>query len=227
MLRHQRTLELADFDSESLCRIQDSRVLVVGAGGLGSVVLPLLAAQEVGEICVVDSDCVEESNLPRQTLYTEQDIGCAKAELAALRLRALNPRGRVDGNVVRVDAGWLASRQSLPDLVIDCTDNFATRGLLDSYCGAHSFPLVWGAVEGYTGQLSLLHGKRQISLRDIFGELPASRPLSNGVFAPLVHMVGAMMSSIALRWLAFGASELDGRLWQCDARSGATQIFEL
>lgn len=218
MNRHTRTLALPDFDATALARLRAAHVLLVGVGGLGSAVLPLLAAQEVGRVDIVDNDRVAETNLPRQLLYTEKEIGCEKALLAAERARAWNPRGEARPYPLRLDAAWLASQTTDYDLLIDCTDNFTTRALLDSFCAQHQIPLVWGAVEGYVGQVTLLHGRRKLGLEDLFGELPTERPLADGVYPPLVQTIGSFMASEALRWLALGEATLDGVLLQYDAR---------
>jgi len=225
--RHKRTLDLEDFTPEYLARIQNSCVLVVGAGGLGTAALPLLAAQELHSIHIVDYDTVDISNLPRQLLYTEEKLGKEKVSCAACCVAQLNPRGKILSTSTRVDTEWLFSYNAPLDLVLDCTDNFATRLLLDRFCAERSIPLVWGAVEGYTGQVALFHGHTGTSLSEIFNDIPQERPLNQGIFPPLVQQVGSMMVSIALRWLAFGKSELDGKFLQFDARTFVTQIFDI
>ena len=108
-LRYKRTLDLEDFTPERLAKMQQSSVLVIGAGGLGSAVLPLLAAQELHSIHIVDYDTVDVSNLPRQLLYTSLELGQDKATLAARRLQLLNKRGETRYTSRRVDAEWLAT----------------------------------------------------------------------------------------------------------------------
>ena len=225
--QHKRTLDLEDFNPERLAKMQHSSVLVVGAGGLGSAVLPILAAQELHSIHIIDYDTVDVSNLPRQLLYTSLELGQDKATLAAQRLKQLNRHGETHFTSRRVDSAWLAAYNMPLDLVIDCTDNFATRLLLDQFCTDRSIALVWGAVEGYTGQLALFHGKAGCSLKDVFNDIPQERPLNRGIFPPLVQQIGSMMAGVALRWLAFGESELDGKFLQLDARTFTTQIFTL
>ena len=189
-LRYKRTLDLEDFTPERLAKMQQSSVLVIGAGGLGSAVLPLLAAQELHSIHIVDYDTVDVSNLPRQLLYTSLELGQDKATLAARRLQLLNKRGETRYTSRRVDAEWLATYNAPLDLVIDCTDNFATRLLLDQFCADRSIALVWGAVEGYTGQLSLFHGKAGCSLKDVFNDIPHERPLIGGYSRHLYNKLG-------------------------------------
>ncbi len=217
MKRHARTLALPDFDPTRIARLRAAHVLLVGVGGLGSAVLPLLAAQEVGRIDIVDNDRVSVTNLPRQLLYTENEVGCEKAFLAAERAREWNPRGEAHPYPIRLDAAWLAALPTEYDLLIDCTDNFTTRSLLDRFCAQQHIPLVWGAVESYVGQVTLLHGRKGLSLQDLFGDLPTERPLADGVYPPLVQTIGSFMASEALRWLATGESPLDGALLQYDA----------
>jgi len=225
--RHKRTLELGDFTPDRLASMQNRNVLVIGAGGLGTAVLPLLAAQELRFIHIVDADTVDISNLPRQLLYSEKELGKDKARCAAEYLTRLNPRTEVRFTSVRVDASWFDAYDAPLDLVLDCTDNFTTRIQIDRFCGERSIPLVWGAVEAYTGQVALLHGHEGIRLGDIFSDVPQERPLDKGIFPPLVQLVGSMMASVALRWLAFDKSELDGKFLQVDARTLATQIFDV
>ena len=225
--RHARTLALPDFDVEALERLRRAQILVVGAGGLGAATLPLLAAQEVGRLDIVDPDVVSITNLPRQLLYSENECGEAKAPLAAARVQALNPHGKVRAFTERIDSKWLAERGEGYDLILDCTDNFTTRVLLDDYCAAHHTPLVWGAVEEYTGQVAFLHGKRGIGLKDLFGELPKERPLAAGIYPPLVQVVGGIMAGEALSWLALGTASLDGVLCVYDAREVKMGRYEL
>lgn len=224
--RHKRTLDLVDFTAEQLEKIQNSHILVVGAGGLGAATLPLLAAQEINSLHIVDFDTVTLSNLPRQLLYTEKDLGKNKVDSAAHYISRLNPKGKIVHTTKQVNAEWLSAYDAPLDLVLDCTDNFATRILIDQFCAERAIPLVWGAVEGYIGQLSLFHGHEKISLQDIFTEIPRERALDSGIFPPLVQQVGSMMASVALRWLAFERSELDGKFLQLDARTFVTQIFD-
>lgn len=224
--RHKRTLDLVDFTAEQLEKIQNSHILVVGAGGLGTATLPLLAAQEINSLHIVDFDTVTLSNLPRQLLYTEKDLGKNKVDSAAHYISRLNPKGKIVHTTTQVNAEWLSAYDAPLDLVLDCTDNFATRILIDQFCAERAIPLVWGAVEGYIGQISLFHGHEKISLQDIFTEIPRERALDSGIFPPLVQQVGSMMASVALRWLAFERSELDGKLLQLDARTFVTQIFD-
>ena len=224
--RHKRTLDLVDFTAEQLEKIQNSHILVVGAGGLGAATLPLLAAQEINSLHIVDFDTVAVSNLPRQLLYTEKDLGKNKVDAAAHYISRLNPKGKIVHTTTQVNAEWLSAYDAPLDLVLDCTDNFATRILIDQFCAERAIPLVWGAVEGYIGQLSLFHGHEKISLQDIFTEIPRERALDSGIFPPLVQQVGSMMASVALRWLAFERSELDGKFLQLDARTFVTQIFD-
>ncbi len=224
--KHTHTLELSDFSPSALQRIQSARILCIGAGGLGSAVLPILAAQDIDTLHIVEPDVIAPSNLPRQLLYTSEEIGKEKASIAAHSLQQLAPSTRILTYKTHCDAPWLENFKTPIDIILDCTDNFATRTILNHFAAEKHIPLVFGAVEAYTGQLTLLHAKNEIDLYDIFDSLP-STAISKAIFPPLVQQMGSMMAGVALRWLAFGEHELDGKFLQLDARTFQTLIFEI
>ena len=156
--RYQRQLLIPEVGERGQLLLGQKRVVVVGAGGLGCTLLPLLVGSGVGHMTICDNDVVSLSNLPRQTLYTASQIGQYKAELAAEHLRASNP-----DCVIQVYTERLVEENALQildncDLIIDATDNEQTRRLLDAYAQTHSLPWLYTSVEGWRGQLALFDG---------------------------------------------------------------------
>ncbi len=156
--RYERQLLIPEVGEKGQLLLAQKRVVVVGAGGLGCTLLPLLVGSGIGHMTICDDDLVSLSNLPRQTLYTVSQIGQYKAELAAAHLRASNP-----DCVIQVYTERLVEENALQilsncDLIIDATDNEQTRRLLDAYAQKHSLPWLYASVEGWRGQLALFDG---------------------------------------------------------------------
>ena len=151
--RYARSLPLDDMGEEGLERLRGACVAVLGAGGLGSAVLPLLVSQFVGRIVLIDNDSVSLSNLPRQTLYGTPDVGSDKVDLAVQRLMHLNADVWVEPLKIRLSADNIHAIDGV-DLLLDCTDNFDTQYLIDDYASEHSIPVVWGAVDWYVPRCS-------------------------------------------------------------------------
>lgn len=218
-----RTAQLGDVGEAGVERLRGAHVLVVGAGGLGSAVLPLLVAQGVRRLAVYEHDVVSASNLARQTLYTPGDVGRRKMDVVAERLLQLHPGLELIGIHERFDDLYLGGR---PDVVLDCTDNFPSRFMIDDFCRRNGSPLVWGAVEEYVGQVAVLHGASGVGLRDLFPQPEEAIPLPKGIFPPLVHMVGSMMVGEAMKILLGREDALDGTLLELDARTYALRRFD-
>ena len=140
--RYQRNLLVEGFSATGQQRLSESRVTVVGAGGLGSATLNYLAAAGVGRLRIVENDTVSLSNLQRQILYTTADLDAPKAEVAAARLSRLNPACRIEIRTDRLDGGNADEILSDCDVVVDCTDNYATRYAIDDFCSARRIPMV-------------------------------------------------------------------------------------
>ena len=145
--RYQRNLLVEGFSATGQQRLSESRVTVVGAGGLGSATLNYLAAAGVGRLRIVENDTVSLSNLQRQILYTTADLDAPKAEVAAARLSRLNPACRIEIRTDRLDGGNADEILSDCDVVVDCTDNYATRYAIDDFCSARRIPMVYGTAE--------------------------------------------------------------------------------
>ena len=218
-VRYSGHRALCEIDLPGQRAIERGRVLVVGAGGLGSPVCLYLAAAGVGTIVIVDDDTVSLSNLQRQIIHHTSDIGRPKVESAAVKMKAINPHV----NVVTVGE-MLTSRNSSSlvegyDIVVDCTDNFDTRLLVNDTCVALGTPMVYGAVQRMAGQIfTYLPGGADY--RAWFGCRPPSQeqPCSvNGVMNTVVGVIGTLQATEVIKYLSHAGDLLDCRLLMFDA----------
>ena len=218
-VRYSGHRALCEIDLPGQRAIERGRVLVVGAGGLGSPVCLYLAAAGVGTIGIVEADTVSLSNLQRQIIHHTSDIGRPKVESAAVKMKAINPHV----NVVTVGE-MLTSRNSSSlvegyDIVVDCTDNFDTRLLVNDTCVALGTPMVYGAVQRMAGQIfTYLPGGADY--RAWFGCRPPSQeqPCSvNGVMNTVVGVIGTLQATEVIKYLSHAGDLLDCRLLMFDA----------
>jgi len=224
LLRYSRHLLLDEIGIEGQRRLLRSHALVIGAGGLGSPVALYLGSAGVGRITIVDDDSVDLTNLQRQIAHDVARIGTPKAASAARSIAAINPTVIVTALHERAEADRLAELVADADVVIDCSDNFATRQAVNAACVAHARPLVAGAAIGFDGQLSVYDTRSAVSpcYACAFPPDPAFRDVAcatMGVFAPLVGIVGSLQAAEALKLLAGIGASLAGRLQMLDARS--------
>ena len=223
LLRYSRHLLLDDIGIEGQQRLLGSHALIVGAGGLGSPVALYLASAGVGQITLVDDDTVDLTNLQRQIMHTEARVGQPKVASAEAAIGALNPGVRVRTVAQRADEAQLTELAAAADVVLDCTDNFATRQALNRACVATGRPLVSGAAIGFDGQISVYDPRRAASpcYACVFPPTQAveeARCATMGVFAPLVGIIGTLQASEALKLLCGIGEPLVGRLLMLDAR---------
>ncbi|KVX05048.1 molybdopterin biosynthesis protein MoeB [Alcaligenes faecalis] len=222
LLRYARHILLDEFGVEAQERILASRILVVGAGGLGSPVVAYLAASGVGSIILVDDDQVELSNLQRQIAHTTDRLGWDKVESAKLHIEQLNPEVKVTPVVQRLDEAGLMHWVQQVDLVLDCCDNFATRHAINRACVALRKPLVSGAAIRFSGQVSAydLRQPEAPCYHCLFPEaddVEELRCATTGVLSPLLGMVGSAQAVEALKLLGGFGEPLVGRLLSVDA----------
>jgi molybdopterin/thiamine biosynthesis adenylyltransferase len=227
LLRYSRHLLLDEIDLAGQEKLLGSHVLVIGAGGLGCAAAPYLAAAGIGTITLMDFDAVELTNLQRQIMHTQTSVGSSKVASGRHFLEALNPSIRVISLQERATASNLASILPSIDVVLDCTDNFATRQLINAACAQHRVALVSGSALRLDGQLSVFDVKRPDSpcYACIFSpdEVPEEINCATmGVFSPLVGIIGTMQAAQALQVLIGFGSPLIGRLLLWNARN--TQI---
>ncbi|MBS1906290.1 MAG: ThiF family adenylyltransferase [Actinobacteria bacterium] len=214
--RYSRHLTLPGFGDDAQRRLKNARVLVIGAGGLGSSALLYLAAAGVGTIGIVDDDRVEPSNLQRQVVHTTAGTGTLKVDSARETLLALNPLIRVERHPLRLSAGNALELFLRYDLVIDGADNFATRYLVSDAAAIAGIPCVWGAILRYSAQVSVFWEPRGPGYRDLFPDSPpaASAPSCGeaGVLGMLCGAAGSVMAAEAVKILTGVGRPLIGRL---------------
>lgn len=224
LLRYSRHLLLDDIGIDGQRRLLASHALIVGAGGLGSPVALYLGTAGVGRITIVDGDEVDLTNLQRQIAHTAARVGTPKAASAALAIGAINPAVQVIALRERADATRLGVLVADADVVVDCSDNYATRQAVNAACVAHAKPLVTGAAIGFDGQVSVYDTRRAESpcYACVFPPDAAVADVAcatMGVFAPLVGIVGSIQAAEALKMLAGIGTSLVGRLQMLDART--------
>jgi len=223
LLRYSRQIMLPDVDIDGQEAWLESRVLIIGLGGLGSPVAMYLAAAGVGELVLVDDDEVDLSNLQRQIIHSTPRIGQTKVESARQTLMALNPDIRIQTLCERLSEQRLEALVAGVDLVVDCCDNFGTRFAVNRACVAHRRPLVSGAAIRLEGQVAVFDARQpdspcyQCLYRD--GEEENLSCSESGVLAPLVGIIGSVQAMEALKVLAGIGQPLVGRLQLLDARS--------
>lgn len=224
--RRARHVALATLGEEGQARIEAGRVLVIGAGGIGCAALAYLAAAGVGRITLTDFDRVDPTNLGRQILYGPDDVGSPKAGIAAARLEAINPAISVDAIDRRLDVSELSDCAQDANVILDGTDNFATRFAVNAAAVATSRTLVSGAAIRFEGQLAVFGPdyRETPCYRCLYSEADESLEscAGNGVLGPVPGVIGTMMAVEALKLLA-GLDTERGILRLYDAAGGDLQ----
>jgi molybdopterin/thiamine biosynthesis adenylyltransferase len=220
--RYARQLVLKDIGGAGQQKLKAARVLVIGAGGLGSPAIAYLAAAGVGTLGIVDDDMVALSNLQRQIVHGVDDIGGTKTASAAAFVAALNPEARVVPHTLRLDAANAAGVVRGYDLVLDGSDSFETRRDVAAAAAALGVPLVAGAVSMWDGQLTVLRpGGRGFA--DLYPVAPAPEEVPSceavGVLGPVTGVIGTLMAVEAIKLITGAGTPLDGRLLLYDGRA--------
>ena len=223
--RYARHLRLPQIGIDGQKKLEQAHVVLIGAGGLGSPAAYYLTAAGIGNITIIDNDVVDKSNLQRQILHTEASIGTPKVDSAAASMHALNSRVKVSTNRARVTADNVRNIIADADVVIDGSDNFPTRYLLNDACVELAKPLVYAAVQGFSGQISVFDVGRQRGsspcYRCLFPEAPNDGDAPNcaeaGVLGVLPGMMGLLQATEAIKIILGIGQTLRGRLLQFDA----------
>lgn len=224
LLRYSRHILLNELGIEGQQRIVDARVLMVGAGGLGSPVALYLGSAGVGHITVVDDDTVDLTNLQRQIAHTTARVGLPKVDSIQRAVAELNPGVCVTPVQARADATLLEELVTQADVVVDCCDNFATRHAINAACVRHHKPLVSGAAVRFDGQVCVYDPRDALSpcYACVFPEsaqFEETLCATMGVFAPLVGMVGTIQAAEVLKLVSGAGRPLTGRLLMIDGRN--------
>ena len=230
LLRYARHVLLDDIGVEGQRRLLAAHALVIGAGGLGSPVALYLGSAGVGCITVVDDDVVDTTNLQRQIAHDLSRVGLPKALSVQARVASINPDVQVLPVLQRADAALLQRLVPQADVVLDCSDNFATRQAVNAACVTHGTPLVWGAAIGWDAQMSVWQPARPGASAQppcyacLFPPQARHQDVAcstMGVLAPLVGIVGSLQAAEALKLLCGAGTSLAGQLLMLDARSMA------
>ena len=222
LLRYSRHILLPEIGIEGQQRLLDAHVLMIGAGGLGSPAALYLASAGIGTLTICDGDVVDLTNLQRQIVHREAAVGQPKVASARDTLLAINPRVNINAVQERVAGDRLAQLVAAADIVLDCSDNFATRHAVNRACVAARKPLVSGAGIRFDGQLAVfdLRSAQSPCYACLFPESAETEEMRcavMGVFAPLVGIIGAMQAAETLKILCGAGESLNGRLLLLDA----------
>ncbi|WP_250254297.1 HesA/MoeB/ThiF family protein [Chryseobacterium sp. Marseille-Q3244] len=233
--RYQCQIALPGFGIESQELLKNAKVLIVGMGGLGCPSAQYLVSSGVGTIGIADDDIVSLSNLHRQILYTPDDVGAYKVNIAAKRLQQQNPSVSIIPYRLRITSSNVMELISEFDIIIEGTDNFETKCLLNDACVLVGKPLVYGAIYQHEGQASIWNvlqkdGTYSPNYRDVFpnaeeSQVPNCR--EGGVIPTLAGMVGCMQANEAIKYLIRSEETLAGKLWMMNVMTGRVQIIKL
>lgn len=237
LTRYSKQLKLPEWSIEEQIKLAQSTILVVGAGGLGCGVLPYLVAAGIGKIVLIDGDYIDVSNLARQVLYSSDEVGQPKVHVAQKKLTALNPHCQVEVIQDTLNRTNAAELIAAVDLVIDCTDNFETRYLINDTCVQYEKPFVYAAIHSWEGLISLCNG--QVYGEDRLGPtyrcfFPSAPGLDEiptcddaGVLGFLPGILGIMQAKEAIYYLVGWSSPANGALGRFDATEMSMQFFKM
>ncbi len=230
-MRYDRQILLPEIGEEGQEKLKAAKVLIVGVGGLGSPIALYLAGAGVGTIGLVDDDVVSISNLQRQVLYSEEELGDFKAVCAAMRLTALNSEIKINSCPGRLSKENAQELINAYDIIVDGCDNFVTRYLINDSCMALGKPYVYGAISGFEGQVSVFnYGDNPKNYRDLYPdeeEMLRLPPPSKGVMGVTPAITGSVQATEVLKIICGFGKVLAGKLWTIDLRTWQSNIFSL
>lgn len=231
MERYNRQVMLPEIGEEGQQKIRQAKVLIVGVGGLGSPIALYLAGAGVGTLGMVDSDVVDRSNLQRQVLYGENEVGKPKAEQAKARLQSLNPEVTLHAYPMRLTAENATSIISQYDIVVDGCDNFETRYLINDTCMSLGKIYIYGAIRAFDGQVAIFnHPQGRTNYRTLYpdmNEMLAMPSPPKGVLGVTPGIVGCAEATEALKVIAGFGEPLIDRLWTIDLKTMQSYIISL
>jgi len=229
--RYSRQILMPEFGIEGQTKLKNAKVLVIGCGGLGSPILLYLAAAGIGTIGLIDADAVDESNLQRQILFGVSSLGKSKAEEAEKRLRDLNPTIKLETRNQRLDSTNALEIFKDYDLIIDGTDNFPTRYLVNDACVMLNKPFIYGAIYRFEGQVGVFNYKGSATYRDLFPTPPPPEMAPNcaeaGVLGMMAGMIGSMQANEAIKVITEIGEPLAGKIFMIDALSMTSRILRV
>lgn len=229
--RYNRHIILPEFGLDKQNKLKEARVLVIGAGGLGCPILLYLTAAGVGNITILDSDVIDESNLQRQVLYSQNDIGKSKAQTAAQKLKEQNPYININAFVTDININNALDYITNHDIIIDGCDNFATRYLLNDACVIANKPLIFGSIYKFEGQVSVFNYNNGPTYRCIYPEPPNPSEVPScseiGVIGVLPGIIGTLQATEAIKLICGIGEPLSGKLLIYDALTNFQTILSI
>ncbi len=229
--RYSRQLSLPAFGEDGQQRLAKARALIIGAGGLGAPAGMYLASSGVGHVTINDFDTIDATNLPRQILFRDADIDQPKANVSAKRLQDINPDIQCVSVNGRLDRDALGELIDNADVVLDCTDNFASRWTINEICVARQTGLIVGSAIRLEGQLTVFRHDLKIRpcYRCLYSEADENTHdcSGQGILPPVAGTIGCMMATEAIKLLLGIESELQGHLWIYDGGSGETRLLKI
>ena len=228
MNRYERQTVLPEIGEAGQKRLAKAKVLLVGVGGLGSPISLYLTAAGVGTLGIMDADVVSVSNLQRQVLYEEAQVGQPKVKFAAQRLRALNSEVKIEAYPFRLTADNAESLIRQYDIVVDGCDNFETRYLLSEVCARLHKPYVYGAIQGFEGQVAVFDtAHHPMTYKGLYPEPVDPSPLLKAVIGTTPAIVGSVEANEVLKLIVGFGDPLYGKLWTIDLRNMQTFVIDL
>jgi adenylyltransferase/sulfurtransferase len=224
---YDRHLIISDFGIEAQEKLKTARVLIVGAGGLGSPVAIYLTAAGIGNIGIADADVVSLSNLQRQIMYNYSDIGRSKVAIASQKLSAQNPYVKINPYQLFLINANVDDVIKDYDIVVGALDNAEARYMLNDACVKHGKVYVHGAISNFTGQVTVFNYNGGKTYRDLFPESPSvsnTSPSDKGVFAPLPGMIGTLMAAEVIKVITGCGEVLSGKMLLADLKTNLFQI---
>ena len=233
--RYSCQVALPGFGEAAQQQLQDAKVLIVGAGGLGCPAAQYLASSGIGHLGIADNDVVSITNLHRQVLFTPAEAGFNKATIAAQKLQQQNPGIKITAHEVRVTSANVMALIGKYDIVVDCTDNFETRYLLNDACVLSEKPLIYGAIYQFEGQVAVWNvkngnGTYAPNYRDLFPQVNASQIpdcAEGGVIPTLAGIIGCMQANEVIKYIAQTGELLAGKVLIFDAQSMQSRIIKI
>lgn len=230
MDRYQRQIILPEIGEAGQQKLKAAKILIVGVGGLGSPIALYLAGAGIGKLGLIDDDEVSLTNLQRQVLYTEAELGMGKAVCAAEHLKRLNSEITVDAYPCRLTPGNAGEIISRYDLVVDGCDNFATRYLVNDTCVSLSKPYVYGAIRDFDGQVCVFNYRGGPTYRSLYPDETEMRSMPHppkGVMGVTPAVVGSVEAAEVIKIVCGFGEVLSGKLWTIDLRTMLTNIILL
>ena len=226
--RYSRHTMLSEIGCEGQKRLSQARVLIVGVGGLGSAISIYLTAAGIGHIGIIDNDVVSESNMQRQILYSENEIGRSKTQCAYNRMKLLSQRTHIDTYPTRLDSHNAADIISQYDMVVDGCDNAVTRYIIDDICAQQGKPYIYGAIDAYSGQVSVFDARQRWRYIDLYPDIDcaiAQQQHIEGVVSTLPGIIGTIQATEVIKLITGMGDCLIKKVFTIDTRTMKSNIY--